>query len=244
MLKTRYLVLITLLSFIVSLAATVPVSLIWKYVEPYVAIPGVKIAEPQGTLWQGQTQVTWQRETAQASWSISPWSLFLARLSSDIQVSGSGFDVTANAQLGPGGYSLTHVNGYVDDTLINPRLRAFKATLSGRFWLDELAAQGEWEKILTSASGEVRWTGGNVSYPVGRETRNPKIVQLVARLSTVDNVVRLSVEDPDNVPVVSGQVAEDGWATLNVHQHLMKVANERWPDNDRDIVFDMKQKIF
>lgn len=90
----------------------------------------------------------------------------------------------------------------------------------------------------------MRWTGGVVSYPVGTTTHSPNIVPLIAKFTTVEDKVLLSVNDPDEIPVITGEVTNEGWATVNMHQHLMKVANEPWPESGRDIVFDVKQKIF
>lgn len=244
MLKVRTLIIITLVSYIVTLLVTVPVNLIWRQVAPSVQIPGLEVSSVQGQIWQGSALVSWRQQSANISWTLNGWTLLIGQVSGTVQVKGLGLDVQTHASAGLFGYQLEPISGYVDDRWVNPELTRNRVSVSGRLWLDGLAVKGEWQKLLTLAEGELRWTGGQVSYPVGRSVHQPNIAPLSARVATDEKGIQVLVDGPDQTRILSGLLDTEGWGTLTVYKQLLALAGEPWPEGGRDVVLDLKQKVF
>jgi general secretion pathway protein N len=244
MLKVRTLIIVALVSYLLSLLVTVPASLIWRQLESRIQIQGLEISSVQGQLWQGSAVVNWRQQNAQVNWSLNGWPLLIGRLAGDVNIKAAGLDVASDLSVGLSEFQLESVSGYIDEVWINPELRRNRVAVSGRLWLEQLIVTGEWQTLITQAEGELRWTGGEVSYPVGRAIHSPDIAPLSARVSSNEKGIQLVVSDADQTQVLSGLLDTQGWGTLTVYKHLLALAGEPWPEGGRDIVLDLKQKVF
>lgn len=244
MLKFRYLLLVVLASYLITLVLTIPANLVWSQVSPMVRIPGLSVSSVQGQIWKGRANVNWRQQEAQLHWDIKGWYLLLGSLNGDIKVEGMGVAIDSRFDVNFSGFELQALNGYLDDQWINPELTQNRVSFNGRIWMEDLIFQGRWDRLLTDAQGQVRWTGGPVSYPVGRDVHRPEIVPLTASLQTSEQGVQLLVQDPDKNRVVTGLLDHEGWGSLQVYKQLLVLAGEPWPESGRDLILDLKQKVF
>lgn len=77
--------------FLVSLLVNTPASWLLKnaVVQQAIAQQGLSLKNPQGTIWNGQTELFLQQKNEQplgrTSWQLNPWQLFLLKVDVDVQ---------------------------------------------------------------------------------------------------------------------------------------------------------------
>lgn len=92
------LILVGIISFMLMLLATLPISFVLPYLPKNIPI---QLSQASGTIWQGQaSSMRYQNiELGQLNWDIHPLSLFLGQLSSHINLKGDQITLDSQAVL-------------------------------------------------------------------------------------------------------------------------------------------------
>ncbi len=244
MARLRNLIIVGIVFYLVFLVSMAPVSLIAKTAFKDGAVPGLTINSVQGSIWNGQGSLLYQNNSFNVEWTLSPWAVFLAKAAGETTITTNGAEVSGLFSVSPIGFSLETLNGYLDDQFVNRFTIPFRTTLTGRIWLDDLSASGSWSRLLNEIEGGARWTGGTVGYPMGNRTQKAVLPQMTASFKTEQNVPSVSVSDQTEKLLLTGSIAEDGWGALNIHRQLVELAGQPLPKGQRDVVFEIKEKVF
>ena len=244
MLKARIWIPLFIVFYFLFALVNMPVGFIWKYVSPYIHVANIKVDNLGGTLWQGSGNISFRRDMATVKWDISPASLFLGKVAGDITITNPVANVTSQFSTGLSGFKVSHLNGYVEDMLVNPYLSSYKVKVSGRLWIEDVSLTGNYSGSVEDIAVTANWTGGEVSYPVGRDIHTRQIPAMDIVATPVADKTTFSVKDKESKPIISGELLADGWMTVNLHKHMIEVADEAWPTGNQDIIFSSKQKVF
>ena len=115
--------------------------------------------------------------------------------------------------------------------------------LSGEFTLDavEFTFAGG---LPEQAGGEVRWTGGPVTYTLAGETSTENLPELTARLGPGPEAVVLPRGAA--TPLLKLELLDNGFAKIGVTKRLTKMLNTPWPGADPDdaVVLEVEEQVF
>ena len=252
----RWYIFLGTVTFLLTLLVTTPLHFVWQYVSPFAQQLPVQISQPTGTLWQGSATVR-DRTLGEfdARWTLTqPLSLLLGQLNLDVSVDGEPLRVNGHAQLKglwqgtPSDVSFTDFDGYMDATVLSPLLSPQQVSLNGDFELSGLnGSVSVQDKQLLSVSGQLVYSGGQVTYPLQRgKQQTADLPMLIATAETLgDNVLVPVVTDEGN-PIGEAYLQPDGWGGVRVLRRAIDIAGQTWPDKQADedtVVFEVSQKV-
>ena len=252
--SAKWYILLGLLAFILTVVATTPIHFIWKYAEPYARDLPVRIQNPTGTLWQGRADVgVPQAGTIAADWELSPLSLLLGNADLAINAEGDNIRLTGAAQATglyagmPERVIIEDLNGYLDSSALAPLLMQARANLEGSFELSRLNADISLaDQGINDISGQVVYSGGQLSARVERQSIDTELPMLVANIVMDGPKVTVPVATADGEPLGQLFLQEDGWGGMTVLRRAVDIAGQSWPDKQADadtVIFEVSQKF-
>lgn len=220
-------------------------SLVWRWASPYIQNSNIQVDEIEGLIWQGNALITIDRQPIKVQWDFKPGKLITGKAVVDIRLDHSLAKIESQAWVSFGqSYGINALEGYIDDQLANKYLLPPKTTINGRLWIDSLSLTGDSDVLLTAANGSARWTGGEMNVPVGRNQFTAEIPPLELKLNNADAKINISIKDAENREWVNGTLEQTGWFSMLVMQTAADQLNLPVQGSSKNIIFEMKQKIY
>lgn len=244
MLPTRRLVLIGIATFIVCLGVFAPASLVRLALRE---APQITLASPTGTLWRGHGDLGIAgTELGRVSWSFAPSALLNGDLGFDVSVSGEHIELGGRTTAS---FTTAHaaLDGKLDTALLNELLSRYDLRIPGSITVEHLDLTAAYGARLPNVRGELKWSGGEVSYRLsGREHRVtlPPLVGFIGSSSSQPEISVYQVDD--KMPLMLAKVAQDGMATVGITKQFTKMLGEPWPGGEPDhaVVLEVGEKLF
>jgi hypothetical protein len=207
----------------------------------------VKVLSLNGTIWDGGALVRYQNIDSVVSWSISPLGLFSLAVPVELNVVSQAGELNVNANFGLNSIYVELVSADVDLSYLTPLFKRQRVKLSG-----QLVAKGVQFEVVSnqfkSASGLLSWSGGDITYPAGRQLHDRTLPMFKARLETHnDGDIFVGVRDSGaSFDLIEGVLDIEGAAMLTVKRRLLDLSDEAWPKNsdEKDTVFKVKKNIY
>lgn len=252
----RWYIFLGTVTFLLTLLITTPLHFVWQYVSPFAQQLPVQISQPVGTLWQGSAQIR-DRSLGEfdAEWTITqPLSLLTGNLNLHVAVDGGPLRLTGQTHIGglwqgtPSQVTFTDLDGYMDADLLSPVLAPQQVSLDGNFELSGLnAAISLQDQQLLNVSGQLVYSGGQVTYPLQRgKTQTAELPMLIATAETLGDNILLPVVTDAGEPIGEAYLQPDGWGGVRVLRRAIDIAGQTWPDKQADedtVVFEVSQKV-
>lgn len=252
MFKLRWYILAGILSYLVFIAMTFPVQFLFEQVKEKTRGTPVEILAIDGSLFSGQSSlkvdVGPRKLPVKADWSISPFSLLLGNLGLELKMQGDQFQLDSDVALGMSTLSLSHVNGFVSDELINQFIKPQGAEIDGKVELKDVSLKMNYkDRVAEKASGELYWAGGEVVYRQGRRGQAIEMPPIKGVFASGEegNLDFIVMEAKQGLTMGKVSVEPTGWAKISVFKRALQVAGQmkNVPDPNKTI-FEVKQKIF
>lgn len=245
--KILLFLLVGVISYTSFLIATLPASLVWKYVSPQLPLKSLQldVKGVSGTAWKGQLLIHSRGIEGLLGWDILFSGLLTWAIPVDLELKSNVGLLTTKVRLLSNGIELDDTKGDLNLSSLNPLLKKQRVTLNGEFKIDRLT-MGYFDGALTAAEGLFSWTGGRVEYPAGREIHGNEFPPFTGELGQKANVTSLTIKDAkSSINSIEADMEHTGIATLKVKRRLLDLANEPWPKNssESDVVFKVRRKI-
>jgi len=237
-----------LLSYLAFVIATLPAAFVWKHIQQYVPVQQlpVRIEAVAGTLWDGQVLLRTEGLPVLVDWSLQPAGIFTGVVPADIRIQSTAGELKGQVEVAADMLAVQNLKGVLRLDPLNPALSRQRITLAG-----DVAVRNVQFRLhngrLSQAEADVAWSGGNISYPAGRQQHQRNLPLFNARVTTSDGSTRLSVRDGNaSFDVISGSIDSAGVAMLEVTRRVLDLASEPWPSNstEKDVVFKVKRKLY
>lgn len=239
--------------YIVALALflvfLVPAAFVWEQVAPKGALKklGVRVEQVQGRLWEGQALVSYQGLQTIVDWDLHTAGLSSLSLPLDLSLNSHVGTAKARAELGMGGIELNVERLDADLATLNRIAARKRVKLSGDLMIRGLSAQLTGDKVV-NAEGKFSWTGGDISYPAGRQTRERTVVPMQGVVQTRDDgQIYLGIKDSGGAfDLIEGTLSREGEAFLQVKRRLLDLVDEPWSSKstETDTVFKVKKVLY
>ncbi|HBS43030.1 MAG TPA: hypothetical protein DEA26_10135 [Oceanospirillales bacterium] len=252
----RWYLLLGTVTFLLTLLMTTPLHFVWQYVSPYTDMLPVRVAQPTGTLWQGTARISDPAlGELDAGWTIArPYTLFLGELNLDLSLEGSALRFDGVTRLDglwqgmPSHLELNGASGYLSSSVVNRFLAPQQVSMDGEFEISGLTADISLvDERLHSASGQLVYGGGSVTYPLQRgKNQTAELPVLVATIGTQGDNIVVPVVTEEGQPLGEAYLQPDGWGGVRVLRRAIDIAGQTWPDKqaaEDSIVFEVSQKV-
>jgi hypothetical protein len=206
-----------------------------------------KVQQVGGTLWNGFMVVNYPRPPFPGNyaieWDLHPLSLLGLNLASTVSVKGAIAEITGRFHLGLNGYGVRDLNGEIASALVNTLLRQQGVTASGQLQLKGLelvVADSE----VSSATGELFWEGGAVTYQQGRNKENLNFPPVRGNLKGVDGGILLTVvEAAKNQVLAEASLTRDAVGGVRVFQRVLRIAGMQGSGPDDKSLLSLQQPL-
>lgn len=241
---------VMVLFFGTALLWYLPAAFIVEQVQRYrpALLAPYQVAATQGTIWDGETQLTIQGQALALDWAFSPSGIFQGEVPLELDLQGAAIELDARLGVNWKGEAQLTADGWLDLVWLQPMLSRHRLDIPGRVSLSGLHLDANQEaRWLTEAEGALDWPGGAVSFPAGRELIQADVSALSGDLDFLDgNLVLDIVEAQGQLPLLSINMGADGVSRLAVRRRLIDVVGMPWskasePD---DVVFRVQQRLF
>jgi hypothetical protein len=248
--KTIGLVLVFLLSFAVFLIATLPASVVWKYVivpNTKVLSLGVQARAFEGSVWDGRVYLSFRHLKGILDWDLSPMGVFSGTLPLELKLESSTGKLSSTVELGLKTQRFTLSSLELALEPLNVFTKAQRLSVSGDVFAKDVELIIR-DRKLESAMGSFTWSGGAVSYPAGRDLHERVLPPFSGRMKTdAPYDVHLGIRDQDaSFDVMRGSINERGEALWEVTRRVLDIADEPWSPNSKetDVVFKVKKPLY
>jgi Type II secretion system (T2SS), protein N len=242
--RTRRLTLIGIATFIVCLAVFAPASLVRFALRD---AQQVTLAGPTGTLWRGSGELGIAgTQLGRITWSFAPMALLSGDVGFDVSVAGQHIELggRTTASLRHGHASL---DGTLDTALLNDVFSRYDIRIPGTIAIEHLDLSATYGERLPDVRGELKWSGGDVSYRLSGRDHRVTLPQLIGFIDSSSGQPEISVyQVDDKMPLMLAKVAQDGMATVGITKEFTKMLGEPWPGGEPDhaVVLEVGEKLF
>ncbi len=240
--------LLLILSYTAFLVATLPASLVWRQVSsalPLHQLP-VQINAVAGSIWNGQVLTSIESLSVLVEWRVRLGEIFAGGLPVDLKVRSAPGEIKGVLLVSPNLVAVKQVKGVVRLDPINPILAKQRIRVSGDLAIRDFSLNVKNGRLI-DAEANLAWSGGNISYPAGRNQRDRTMPMFNAALRTDNGLIKLAIRDSESTfDVISGTIETDGTALLEVRRRVLDLTQEPWPANssEQDVVFKIKRKLY
>lgn len=226
-----------ILVYLAALIVTTPVAWILPLIQPTITSYGVEIDSPAGNLFNGSSNIKHSLVgDTKLSWSVNPLGLVALKVPIDFSVSNSVLSFEGKVTASLADFSVEGVDGYIDDGLFINVIQAYGSvmglsrsgvtslseSLSGRLQFVDVSADTGWSMELGDAAGRVTWSGGSLSFPVGRNVETFETPMMIGELSSDEAGWLLNVTGSAGQEYVNAQLKKDGVGDLNLLRPLFE----------------------
>lgn len=254
--RTRTLIFSFFLFFFLSAlfaVVTFPAALAWRLIEKEFSVPnGVRVERVSGKVWDGNVLADLALPAAGVKrkllvkWRLSLRSLVEGKVSVVVHVQASGIQMASQVSAGLKGFELKVESALVDLARWNDVASPHRVMLSGEVTAQAMQLAWKGQQVV-NASGKLNWTGGEITYPAGREQHTASFPAFQGRLFQSDQVVQIGIRDVgvdfDHILVT---LSNQGWLQTDVKKRLLDLAGEPWRESvsEDQILFSIKRKLF
>ena len=245
--RASYLV-IAIITFTIAIIVMAPASIVTGLFGDDVqrSIPGLKIGATRGRIWQGSTQVQYQRlPPVTVSWEVVNLSLLNGKVSTLVELTGDGLQLELGAIASASGGSLDNINGTIESRFISTISVDYGLDLAGSFELSGIHASFD-QHWLTALKGETSWSGGIVHIETPEQFYSVKLPALTGRLSVKGSNAMLDIASGTST-LLTLSLKQDGWSQTSVSYRLMDMAGLPLPNGYQDTTgpaFVLEEKVF
>jgi hypothetical protein len=248
--KTALYLSLFLLSLMLFLLASLPAEIVWhKGVVPQLKgnnIP-VEVLSLNGTIWDGQALVRYQDIESIVNWDVSILGVLSLELPVALKVNSQVGLVDIRASIGLNSIYVELLSADIELAKLTPLFKRQRVKLDGQLVAKDIQFEVV-DNQFKSASGLLSWSGGNITYPAGRQLHERTLPMFKGRLVTKTNGdIFLGVRDVGaSFDLIEGLLDIEGSALLTVKRRLLDLSDEAWPQNSRekDTVFKVKKNIY
>ena len=213
----------------------------------------VRLLNPTGTLWRGTADmIVNQYPAMRVAWRLQPASLLRLMVDVELDIVGSGFSMRGQLQK-PFGAGLQFVDGSAraNATALQVWLAPYDIRPSGELTLANLAIS-ELELTQTGAlaglasSGNLTWSGGDISYRLAGRSTQTTLPPLTGILRTQDQLPHLEVTEKDkNLPLIVGHLTARSSIRIGITQGFTRLAGRPWPGSEPDhkVVLEVEEPL-
>ena len=239
---------IAIIAFTIPIVVMAPASIVAGLFADAVQrnIPGLKIGATRGRIWQGATQLQYQRFPAfTLSWKLAALPLLTGKVSTLIELNGGGLQLEMGALASTSGGSLDNINGTIESRFINAVSVGYGLELTGVFELSGINTSYD-QRWLTSLKGVTNWSGGIVHIETPAQFYSVKLPALTGQLSMKDSNAVLDVAAGTST-LLTIALKPDGWSQTSVSYMLADIAGLPVPKEYQDTTgpaFLLEEKVF
>ncbi|MFP6801814.1 MAG: type II secretion system protein N [Pseudomonadales bacterium] len=239
---------IAIIAFTISIVVMAPASIVTGLFGDAVQrnIPGLKIGATRGRIWQGSTQLQYQRLPAvTVSWKMAALPLLNGKVSTLIELNGGGLQLEMEAMASTSGGSLDNINGTIESRFINAVSVGYGLDLSGVFELSGISTSFD-QRWLTALKGVTNWSGGIVHIETPEQFYSVKLPALTGQLSMKGSNAMLDVASGTST-LLTLALKPDGWSQTSVSYMLTDMVGLPLPNGYQDTTgpaFVLEEKVF
>ena len=239
---------IAIIAFTISIVVMAPASIVTGLFGDAVQrnIPGLKIGATRGRIWQGSTQLQYQRLPAvTVSWKMAALPLLNGKVSTLIELNGGGLQLEMEAMASTSGGSLDNINGTIESRFINAVSVGYGLDLSGVFELSGISTSFD-QRWLTALKGVTNWSGGIVHVETPEQFYSVKLPALTGQLSMKGSNAMLDVAS-GTATLLTLALKPDGWSQTSVSYMLTDMVGLPLPNGYQDTTgpaFVLEEKVF
>ncbi len=245
----KYVILFALL-YVSFLVYSLPAGFLWQYLKPFVEQDlrriNLQVGDIGGTVWDGQVLLKYRGSAGILMWNLSSAKVMQGQLGIDVRVTSDVGVINGSIYGGLDEQSIMLDSAHVYLKNVNPHLISQKVSLDGELDIKNVLLVLRDKKIADSI-GSLRWTGGNISYPAGREVHVRDLPAFRGNIKWDEPNVLLGIRDENaGFDVITLLLEQSGWLKLNTTKRVLDLAQEPWPSSSREdqVVFSMRQKLF
>lgn len=248
--QARWYVLLGLITFIITMALTAPLHVVWRYVEPQLQGMPVQINQVRGSIWQGHMQVKIPQLTVlgdiNGSWQLEFFPLLMGKAKLKLKLEGQDvrlllpLTVTANTLL------IERADGFLQIASLNPILQQQRSSAEGEVELQQLSSLVNWrEQRIQTLSGRLTYTGGEISLLVDNKPVRAEMPALIGWLSMQEERAIVDISTVEDESLLQGYLQPDGWAGLSLKRRFLDVIGQEWPAKAEadTVIFEVSQKV-
>jgi hypothetical protein len=246
--KKAFYLAIAIIVFTISIVVMAPASIVTGLFGDAVQrnIPGLKIGATRGRIWQGSIQLQYQRLPAvTASWKMAAPPLLNGKVSTLVELTGSGLQLEMVAMASTSGGSLDNISGTIESRFINAVSVAYGLDLTGIFELSGISMSFD-QRWLTALKGVTNWSGGIVHIETPEQFYSVKLPPLTGQLSMKGSNAMLDVASGTST-LLTLALKPDGWSQASVSYMLTDMAGLPLPNGYQDTTgpaFVLEEKVF
>ncbi|MBT3830014.1 MAG: type II secretion system protein GspN [Gammaproteobacteria bacterium] len=239
---------IAIIAFTISIVVMAPASIVTGLFGDAIQrnIPGLKIGATRGRIWQGSTQLQYQRLPAvTVSWKMAALPLLEGKLSTLVELNGGGLQLEMGAMASTSGGSLDNINGTIESRFINAVSVGYGLDLTGVFELSGISTSFD-QRWLTALKGVTNWSGGIVHIETPEQFYSVKLPALKGQLSMKGSNAMLDVAS-GTTTLLTLALKPDGWSQTSVSYMLTDMAGLPLPNGYQDTTgpaFVLEEKVF
>ncbi len=239
---------IAIIAFTLSIVVMAPASIVTGLFGDAVQrnIPGLKIGATQGRIWQGSTQLQYQRlPVVTLSWKMAALPLLYGKVSTLVELTGGGLQLEMAAMASSSGGSLDNINGTIESRFINTVSVGYGLDLTGVFELSGISTSFD-QRWLTALKGVTNWSGGIVHIETPEQFYSVKLPALTGQLSMKGSNAMLDVASGTST-LLTLALKPDGWSHTSVSYMLTDMAGLPLPNGYQDTTgpaFVLEEKVF
>ncbi len=244
MTRTRVLIVVFLVAFIVTLVLTVPARLLWHHGGSQLGLP-VQPTNLSGNLWNGSGDITLEGQTFRVGWRLDPATLGSAHVGYQLSVNSNGLDLAGRLDYRPGSYRVTGLDGYADLQRANPWLSDLNTELGGRLWVDNLDLQWQPGSGRLTGNGRLDWRDGHADFDwIDGRRRSVALPPIESTVSTDANgLTRALINDGDaDRPILLAEIDGDSELMYRLYTHLREVLQVEMPGG-QDIIMEGQMNV-
>lgn len=245
--KVIWLALAGLLVYFVALVFLLPAGWAWQWLSPQVKLPPqVTINQVSGQLWEGAAGFTFAGRPLRLSWNIETPSLLDLTLPLSFSLNSAQSEVDGRLSLSwPDDATLTargHVRVREFEDLIR---RSGGAMLTGDVVIERLDL--EWiDGEFGDGQGLARWSGGEVTWPVGGGVQSADFPPMEATLNAAAGRMSMAIlQQGESEPAANADIFPDGMLEIRVYKRMIDLAGQSWSGaaSPGDVIFRVRQPL-
>jgi hypothetical protein len=238
------LALLGITTFAVLAVVLAPASLVGHFVRD--AQP-VTIGSLTGTLWHGSGDLGFDgTPLGRLNWSFAPALLLRGQFGFDLDLHGNQLNVAGRAGTSPS-MATAQLHGTIDAALLKEPLARYAIELPGSLTVNSLDVTHRYGGRLPMLAGDLKWSGGTVNYRLSGRNQRVDLPPLHGVLDSSSGQPTLTATQiGDTTPLLVGQVAEDGMASIGTTKQFTKMLGQPWPGSEPDhaVVLEVGEKLF
>ena len=229
------------LAFLLFCAALAPAGLFAVLIE---RLGGASLNATAGTVWSGSGELRLSTHAlGRLHWSFNPSSLAQFAPGFAWQLTGPGLDAHGQIAVRVDGVQLSG-RGRVGTALVNAGLANYDIRLGGEFDIEGIDAI-VLNNRLTHLEGAARWSGGQVSYALARQSHTALLPPMRAEAHSPP-VRAEAYSEAEGALLMEAEVLEGGYVRVGITRRLLRWLDQPWAGDgaDDEVVIAVEEAIF